>query len=216
MKTSIDCVNPDQLTSMLQGELSPTQLTAIEDHLSQCERCRAKLDHVSGDPQWWNEARQSLRENDSTPTDAAYDDVLRLLGPTDDPRMLGRIGTYEIAGILGRGGMGVVFKGFDAALNRYVAIKMLLPHLAATGAARRRFAREAQAAAAVVDDHVMPIHNVAEWQGMPYLVMPYSRGVSLQRRLTENGPLELREILRIGLQTARALAAAHAQGLVHR
>ena len=92
---------------------------------------------------------------------------LKLLGPTDDPQMLGRIGAYEIVGILGRGGMGVVFKGSDAALNRYVAIKMLLPHLATSGAARKRFAREAQAAAAVVDDHVMAIHGVSEWQGSP-------------------------------------------------
>lgn len=221
MKSSLDCLNPEQFHAMLQGVLPPTQLAAIEDHLSQCEDCRTKLDQASGDPQWWNEARESLREIDSNPTanspsDTSYDDVLHLLGPTDDPRMLGRIATYEISGILGRGGMGVVFKGFDSALNRYVAIKMLLPHLAASGAARKRFAREAQAAAAVVDDHVMPIHNVAEWQGVPYLVMPYTRGVSLQRRLSDRGPLDLREILRIGMQTARALAAAHAQGLVHR
>ncbi len=221
MKTSIDCLNPEQLHLMLRGELPPAQLAAIEAHLSQCEDCRAKIDHASGDTQWWSEARESLRPTEADPAantsaDTAYDDVLHLLGPTDDPRMLGRIATYEIAGILGRGGMGVVFKGLDSALNRYVAIKMLLPHLAASGAARKRFAREAQAAAAVVDDHVMPIHNVAEWQGVPYLVMPYTRGVSLQRRLNDRGPLDLREILRIGMQTARALAAAHAQGLVHR
>src|SRR5262249_23702679 len=110
----------------------------------------------------------------------------------------------------------VVFKGFDAALNRYVAIKMLLPHLATSGAARKRFAREAQASAAVVNDHVMAIHAVAEWQGMPYLVMPYVRGVSLQKRLDDRGPLGVAEILRIGMQAAAGLAAAHAQGLVHR
>jgi serine/threonine protein kinase len=130
--------------------------------------------------------------------------------------MLGRIGTYEIIGLLGYGGMGAVFKGFDRSLNRFVAIKMLLPHLAASGAARKRFAREAQAVAAVVDDHVMPIHCVDEWQGVPYLVMTYSRGVSLQERLSESGPLEIRKILRIGMQAAKGLAAAHAQGIVHR
>ncbi len=90
--------------------------------------------------------------------------------------------------------MGVVFKALDAPLNRFVAIKMLLPHLAASGAARKRFAREGQAVAAVVDDHVMAIHCVAEWQGVPYLVMTHSRGISLQKRLSDNGPLEIREI----------------------
>lgn len=112
--------------------------------------------------------------------------------------------------------MGVVFKAFDGALNRYVAIKMLSPNLAEMGAARKRFAREGQAAAAVIDDHVLPIYSVAEWQGVPYLVMQYSRGSTLQKRVEIQGPLELKEILRIGMQTARGLAAAHALGLVHR
>ncbi len=130
--------------------------------------------------------------------------------------MLGRIGPYEIIGLPGQGGMGAVFKGFDRSLNRFVAIKMLLPHLAASGAARKRFAREGQTVAAVVDDHVMAIHCVDEWQGVPYLVMIYSRGVSLQKRLSDNGPLEVREILRIGMQAAKGFATAHAQGIVHR
>ncbi len=68
----------------------------------------------------------------------------------------------------------------------------------------------------MIDDNVMPIYNVAEWQGVPYLVTQYSGGVTLQKRIQQQGPLELKEILRIGMQTARALAAAHAQGLVHR
>ena len=144
------------------------------------------------------------------------DELLKLLGPTDDPRMLGRLGTYEVLGVLGRGGMGIVFKAFDAPLNRYVAIKMLLPHLAASGAARKRFEREGQAAAAVIDDHVLPIYAVSQWQNIPYLVMQYSSGNNLQRRIDVDGPLDVKEILRIGMQTARGLAAAHAQGLVHR
>ncbi len=138
------------------------------------------------------------------------------LAPTDDPRMLGRVGPYEIAGIIGSGGMGVVLKGFDGALNRYVAIKLLAPRLAASAAARRRFAREAQAAAAVMHDNVMAIHAVAESQGLPYFVMPYARGASLERRIQQTGPLGIEEILRVGLQVAAGLAAAHAQGLVHR
>jgi serine/threonine protein kinase len=101
---------------------------------------------------------RNIRESNSHHTDWQ-----QLLGPTDDPSKLGRIGNYEVVGMLGRGGMGIVFKAFDGALNRYVAIKMLAPHLATSGAARKRFAREAQAAAAVVDDNVLPIYGVDQW-----------------------------------------------------
>ena len=141
---------------------------------------------------------------------------MKRLAPTDDPQSLGRIGGYEVRGVIGEGGMGVVLKALDVALNRYVAIKTLAPHLAASGAARRRFAREAQAAAAVVHENVIEIYAVHEHNTLPYLVMPYLRGTSLQRRLDEGGPLSTLEILRIASQMASGLAAAHAQGLVHR
>jgi serine/threonine-protein kinase len=112
--------------------------------------------------------------------------------------------------------MGVVLKAWDAALNRPVAIKVLAPQYASNGAARKRFAREAQAAAAVVHEHVVSIHGVDSWKGLPYLVMSYIAGRSLQERLDNEGPLGVKEILRIGMQAAAGLAAAHAQGLVHR
>jgi serine/threonine-protein kinase len=79
-----------------------------------------------------------------------------------------------------------------------------------------RFAREARAAAAVVHENVVAIHAVSEANGLPYLVMPYVRGTSLQKRLDAQGPLAAPEILRIGMQVAAGITAAHAQGLVHR
>ena len=129
---------------------------------------------------------------------------------------MGRLGTYEVIGVLGRGGMGVVLKAFDPALNRNIAIKVLSAALASCGAARRRFLREARAAAAVVHEHVVSVFAVEEIAGLPILVMEYVPGRSLQDRLDKTGPLTLPEILRIGMQTASGLAAAHAQGLVHR
>ena len=88
--------------------------------------------------------------------------VLAALGPTDDPEMLGRLGGYEISGVIGAGGMGVVLKAFDKSLDRSVAIKVLAPHLASSGAARKRFGREAKAAAAVLHPNVVAIHGVVE------------------------------------------------------
>jgi hypothetical protein len=112
--------------------------------------------------------------------------------------------------------MGVVLKAYQPALQRLVAIKVLSPALAGCPTARRRFTREAKAAAAIAHDHVVAVHGVDEADGLPYLVMQYVAGESLQKRLDRGGPLELAEIVRIGKEAADGLAAAHAQGLIHR
>lgn len=141
---------------------------------------------------------------------------LDFLAPPSHPELLGRLGRYEIERVIGAGGMGLVLKGFDAELHRPVAIKVLAPHLAHSAAARKRFAREAQATAAVIHPHVIPIHNVETSDKLPYLVMSYINGSSLQWYVDTNGPLSIEETLRIGMQTAAGMRAAHAQGLIHR
>jgi|GEM_PF-2684011 uncharacterized protein (TIGR03067 family) len=223
MQSAFTCLPPDELKKFISGDMTPQRIDEVESHLSTCLLCRTSLEETVGDQAWWQELQAALSsdgnecEEDNAPSkDNLTQRLTALLGPTDNPSMLGRIGSYEIIGLLGYGGMGAVFKAHDPGLNRYVAIKILLPHLALSGAARARFRREGQAAAAIIDDCVLPIYVVDEWQGIPYLVMQYTRGVSLQKRIHDRGPLELKEILRIGLQAARGLAAAHAQGLVHR
>jgi serine/threonine protein kinase len=89
--------------------------------------------------------------------------------------------------VIGRGGMGVVLKAFDTSLHRIVAIKVMAWQLATNATARRRFTREARAAAAVSHDHVVTVHAVDEAHGLPYLVMQYVAGVSLQDWYS-NGP----------------------------
>src|SRR4051812_29968578 len=142
--------------------------------------------------------------------------ALDFLAPSEKPDSLGRVGHYEVREVIGRGGMGIVLRAFDEKLHRVVAIKVMAAQLATNATARKRFTREAQAQAAVSHDHIVPIHAVEEANGLPYLVMHYVAGMSLQQRLEKSGPLQLHEVLRIGMQTASALAAAHAQGLVHR
>jgi serine/threonine protein kinase len=211
---------------LLADRLSDSELKSLEAHLDGCLVCRQCLDDLAADGNVWQEAREFLSDGESPtiePGDSVSEPNLGALAglrayltPTDDPRLLGRLGGYGVVGLIGCGGFGVVLKAFDAALNRYVAIKALSPQLALSGAARQRFAREARAAAAVVHDHVVAIHAVAESDGLPYFVMPYVSGPSLEKRLRQNGPLAVVEILRIGMQIAAGLAAAHAQGLVHR
>jgi serine/threonine protein kinase/Tfp pilus assembly protein PilF len=127
-----------------------------------------------------------------------------------------RIGPYQLLERVGEGGMGVVYKAIDPPLNRVVAVKVLSPALASSPLGRRRFIREAQAAAAVCHEHVVTIHAVDDAEDQPYLVMQYVPGISLQDKIDRVGPLGLKEVLRIGMQIASGLAAAHAQGLVHR
>jgi hypothetical protein len=142
--------------------------------------------------------------------------ALDFLSPVEQPGYLGRLGPYLIIEVIGRGGMGVVLKAFDPALHRVVAIKVMAGHLAVSATARKRFLREARAAAAVCHDHVITVHAVDEANGRPYMVMQYVNGISLLERLERAGPLALPEILRIGMQTAAGLAAAHGHGLIHR
>jgi len=146
----------------------------------------------------------------------AVQTVLDQLESSDNPAMLGRLGEYEILEVLGCGGMGVVLKGYDRSLNRYVAVKTLAPHLASSAAARKRFAREAKAAAGVVHQHVVAVHAVEGDASLPYFVMQFVGGQSLGQRIDTEAPMDLKDILRIGKQAADGLAAAHAQGLVHR
>jgi serine/threonine protein kinase len=139
-----------------------------------------------------------------------------ILEPPTKPGTLGRLGHYEVREVVGRGGMGIVLKAFDEKLLRVVAIKLLAPALAGSGEARKRFVREARAAASVTHDNVIGIHEVEDGGRIPYLVMQFVGGRTLQQKLDRTGPLPLKEILRIGLQIAEGLAAAHRQGLIHR
>lgn len=137
------------------------------------------------------------------------------LEPATRPDSLGRLSHYELLEILGQGGYGIVYEAFDTKLSRLVAIKILSPHLATTSPPRRRFLREARAAAAVRHENVVQIYAVEEIP-IPYLVMEFVSGETLQQRSDRLGPFDAAEVVRLGQQIARGLAAAHEQGLIHR
>jgi formylglycine-generating enzyme required for sulfatase activity len=140
---------------------------------------------------------------------------LSFLAHSPTPGSLGRLGHYEVRELLGRGAFGIVLRGFDEKLHRMVAIKVMNPELAATSPPRKRFLREARSSASIRHENIVAIHAVEE-QPIPYLVMEYIPGMTLQQRLDQHGPLEATEVLKIGQQIAAGLAAAHAQGLIHR
>ncbi len=148
-------------------------------------------------------------------TPRALDVDLSFLSPSSRSSSIGRLGRYEVREVLGQGSVGIVLRALDERLRRVVAIKVLQPSLATNVALRRRFLDEARAAAAIQHENVIAIH-AAHDEPIPYFVMEYLAGPSLQQRLAETGPLELKQILRIGHQIAAGLAAAHRQGLLHR
>jgi eukaryotic-like serine/threonine-protein kinase len=138
-----------------------------------------------------------------------------LASPQSDDE-LGRLGPYRVLQVLGHGGMGVVFLAEDAKLNRKVALKAMLPSVAANENSAKRFVREAQAMAQVKHKHVATIHQVDEDRGVPYLAMEFLAGEPLDVRLKRESILPTPETLRIGREIAEGLAAAHKRGLIHR
>jgi urea transport system substrate-binding protein len=132
------------------------------------------------------------------------------------PEELGWLGHYRIRGLLGEGGMGVVFDAEDSQLCRRVALKVLKPELASTTRLRERFLHEARAAASLSSDHVVAIYQVGSEGDVPYLAMQYLEGESLEQRLHRVGRLPAAEVARLGRDIALGLAAAHEKGLIHR
>lgn len=233
MKTQTSCHNV-RLDVLLFGDEESAEYRAAQSHVETCPECQDRLAQTAAEEDDWSQVRSALVDEianyqaggENAPSsvsgrsslDIRHSDRIRLdfLAPPSHPEMLGQLGRYQIESVIGAGGMGIVLKGFDTDLNRPVAIKVLAPHLAHSGAARQRFAREARAAAAVVHEHVVAIHNVESERDFPFLVMQYVPGRSLQERVEHEGPLAVEEMLRIGMQAAAGLAAAHAQGVIHR
>lgn len=231
---TIDLCCDDWLEIILHDRIQDPLFGSVVNHLEQCSRCQQRLDELAADASVWNDAQRYLSDPAVGPhpellvsrtlVDAQLDtvpgdvpaDVQAFLEAPQHPEMLGRLGPYEIECEIGRGGMGIVLKGFDTELNRPVAIKLLAPHLASSGTARQRFIREARAAAAVVHENVVAIHGIQTDGQLPSIVMPYIGGPSLQQFIDSNGPLEPSDVVRVGIQIAAGLAAAHDQGLVHR
>ena len=125
--------------------------------------------------------------------------------------------SFTLEGEIGRGGMGVVYHARDERLKRKVAVKVLPPELAFREEIRIRFLREAETAARLSHPHIVPIHSVGEGpDGLVYFVMAYVDGESLAARLKRRERLPAEEARRILMETADALGAGHALGIIHR
>src|SRR5262245_57427620 len=135
---------------------------------------------------------------------------------TIDPRLGTELLGYRIEALLGRGGMGVVYRAYDPRLKRSVALKLVAPELAADARFRKRFLAETELAAALEHPNVVPIYGAGEFGGQLVLAMRYVAGGDLKTLLAQQGPLEPKRSLAICAQVSGAIDAAHAHGLVHR
>jgi serine/threonine-protein kinase len=235
------CLSAEALERLLGGALPEEEATGMRAHLADCAECQAVLDRMIEKPEWkqwasacWPQPRpvpaepalaRLLEKLHATPAPDAsasaataeeLDGSLSFLGPPLLHGDLGSLGPYRVLAELGRGGMGVVLRAYDPELRRTVALKVLPPDRA-DAKARARFVREAQAAAGIEHDHVVPVYAVANpADGPPYLVMQYVEGPTLRQRIEAEGRLDPHEAARICKQAADGLAAAHGAGVVHR
>ncbi len=246
MSDDMMCPGEQSLRDLVEGRIGEARLRPLQTHLEACPSCHrlydaikdaSRIDETEASSAGARTAMRTtltalpLSDLDGWPAfdpdpDAAPDPVqdrdddeefdLSFLSPSNRARSWGRIGRYEVLGKLGRGGMGVVLKAIDPRLNRLVAIKVLAPRLASSAKARRRFLREARSAASISHSNVVIIHGASVHRGTPYLVMELVPGCTLRQHIRKNGSLSPSDTLRISAQIAQGLAAAHAQGVIHR
>lgn len=241
------CPDPIRLKELLDNTLSVDEVAEVVAHLDECECCQQRLEHIAagGSSFAARVCAVKIKKPDETsafwpalsrvqvemqhgsittaepasPTENEEEEIiLDFLAPSESPEYLGRLDVYEIMEPIGHGGMGIVLKAFDPCLQRQVAIKVLAPQFSRNELARKRFCREARAAARVTHENVVAVHLVKEdvEVDVPFLVMQLVEGESLQARLDRVGKLDVRTILKFGQQIASGLAAAHDAGLVHR
>jgi DNA-binding beta-propeller fold protein YncE len=123
---------------------------------------------------------------------------------------------HRVESVVGRGGMGVVYRAREPQLDRIVALKVIAPHLLDDATARKRFLREARAAASIDHPNVIPVHYAGEHDGIAYIAMRHVDGDDLRTLVRRDGPLPPARAVAITSQVAAALDAIHARGLVHR
>ncbi|HEX3054011.1 MAG TPA: serine/threonine-protein kinase, partial [Aggregatilineaceae bacterium] len=126
------------------------------------------------------------------------------------------LGQYELRDLIGIGGMGTVYRGFQAGLRREVAVKVMSPQLALHPGYLERFNREAQTAASLVHHHIIPIHDYGTQQGYSYIVMRLLTGGTLAQRMEQGSLPSISETVELLKQLASALDYAHSQGVIHR
>lgn len=170
-------------------------------------------------PQYENQFRrrvQGLCEIDALFDSLVQSDQSDFIGIVTEDNLVGqKIGCFEIVEIIGRGGMGVVYRARDTKLDRTVAVKSIPPEMASSSTVRMRFRREAKLLASLNHPNIAVIHEIIEEEKSGYLILEYVPGETLAQHIAREA-FELKEALSISRQVAEAVSAAHKKGVIHR
>ncbi len=244
MRTELPCPRRDELERLLLGDLPEEETAALEEHVADCPRCLETIRALQTEDALVVAVRAGGRAEDM-PWPAVDEDLIArlyrlpqelpgppstirdgpgagaplelsgLLEPPREPDELGRLGTYGILRVLGSGGMGIVFAARHDRPRRLVALKMILADPRAGRQRLERFRAESEILARLRHPHIVQIHEVGEHAGHPYFTMEYAAGGSLAQQLA-GATLPPRDAAALIQTLAKAVHAAHEQGVVHR
>ena len=235
------CFSRDDLGRYLQGRIDDGLGHSIEQHLEACEACQETINELDGNddtmlrtlrigggrsrrdnsPDWVEQLAQqpartyASQQNSVAHARHAHDDALHDDTPQKIPAA-NALGDYEVIGLLGRGGMSVVFAARHVHLGRDVALKVLLPRNEQHRVSRERFGREMRAVGSLDHPAIVRATDAGQWQGTLYLVMEWIDGIDLKRALRAVGTLPVPEACAIAVAVAQGLEHAHQKGIVHR
>ena len=233
MKTG--CPSADRLDRLLLGDLPAGERDRVSTHLDGCHRCQEQVEQLLADDSVSTYRRTAAARTEPGPPAEFLDTMRRLVplvatssvalvhpddGPAaDDPvpepeACPDRIGGYDILGVLGRGGMSVVYKARQPGLGRVVALKWLKPRRP-DGSEAGRFVREAAAVARMHHPNIVQVYEVGEYGTRPFLALEYVPGGTLAEYL-HAAPADPRDAAGIVEQVARAVHHAHQRGVIHR
>lgn len=207
---------PETLAAFARGDLPPTELASVAEHVGGCAACCAALSRVPDDTLAGLARAAAVRSPGATPAPLPAAAPGAKDSPDGTPAALADHPRYKILRELGAGGMGVVYKAEHRIMGRVVALKVVAPHLTAKAGAVERFRKEVRAAASLNHPNIVTAHDADEAGGMHFLVMEYVEGTSLDRLVAKKGPLSVPLACSFARQAASGLQHAHDKGMVHR
>lgn len=214
MPEAIAHPSQEQLNAYNLGQLPPDEAVAIETHISKCEPCCDTIINMSADDTFVS----LLKEARQLPTDQAVDHGVATASSSDQdfPAQLADHPRYELLGLIGKGGMGDVYKAQHRKMKRTVALKVINRRLFRQPQAVNRFHREVEAAAQLSHPNIVTSHDADQAGDIHFMVMEYVDGVDLSQVVRDRGALSIHQACDYIRQAALGLQHAHERGMVHR